>query len=464
MTNPVNYNQEDVYALSRYNYGVQNSGYNAKDALTTAGLFAGGYTAWNGGKWLIQNRKDYKTAWADVKQQYNNAKQLKGNNLKESYLNNYRSQYIADLEKAYAPAKTLTQAEISKLSPSKLAAYNRSQAISAEYNKVRQLIQQSKGLTGKALLDKQKEINQALADAKLAVAKGKATPGSALAATSKTGKAIQWVKGKTGITKAELALKTSAANGGKVAKFLTKAPKGTPATAIVALALEGPEVYKTYKKLGAGAGTKQLAKSAAIAGAGVAGYALGSMALGAAVGSVVPIAGTAVGAVVGLVGGLLGAWGADTIARKLLPSELELAAQKDANEAMNNPEKMKELLEKTEKTAENETNQEVLDNLQKSYDNVYGVLSPSTEASGKTTSTNEEETTLNNNVNEDSDGTNTNNNTSKIKEALKNIIEHIKTSWNYYNPNDVYSSLKQYEKPIYPSFPPIMGTPYGYIA
>ena len=452
MTDPISYNKNDVYTLAYYNNGVTPGGYSAKDALITTGAVAGGYSLWQGGKWALQNKKDFKGGFQNVKQGFQDAKQLKGANLKESYLNNYRTAYISDLEKRYQAAKTLSAAEQAKLSPSKLAAYNRNQAISAEFDKVRQLIKDSKGLTGQALLTKQNEINQALAEAKLAVAKGKATQGSAMAATGKVGKAAQWLKGKTGITKAELALKTSAANGNKAAKLLTKAPKGTPATTLIALALEAPTVIKTYKQLGAGKGTKQLLKSTAIAGAGVAGYALGSMALGAAVGSVVPIAGTAVGAVVGLVGGLLGAWGADTLARKLLPSELELAAQKEADEAMQDPEKMQELLRKTEETAANETNQAVLDKLQQAYDNTTAALAETGSETTASTPGNSAEQTPNTSA------------INKLKETLLNLTNYYKNSWNFNNPQDLYNSLKPYEKPVYYSPYQIGSNPYGMVA
>ena len=450
MTNPISYNKNDVYTLAYYNNGVTPGGYSGKDALLTAGIAGGGYGLFQAGKWAVQNRKDYKGGWQNVQQKMNDAKQLKGANLKETYLNNYRRIYIDDLEKQYKAAKTLSAAEQAKLSPSKLAAYNRQQAISAEYDKVRQLIQDSKGLKGQDLLNKQKEINQALADAKLTVAQGKATAGSAMAPTSKVGKAVQWVKDKTGITKANLAIKTSAANGGKAAKLLTKAPKGTPATTLIALALEAPTVVKTYKQLGAGKGTKQLLKSTAIAGAGVAGYALGSMALGAAVGSVVPIAGTAVGAVVGLVGGLLGAWGADTLARKLLPSELELAAQKEADEAMQDPEKMQELLRETEEAAADETNPEVLEKLQSAYDNTTVALA------GSQGTEQPEQTQDGGGKGQKTPPASVN----KLKETLENLTNYFKTSWNFYNPQDLYNSLRPYEKPVFGS-PYQMYNPYG---
>lgn len=463
MTNPVNYNKEDVYALANYNYGVSvPAGYSASDALIGTGIAAGGYSLWKGGKWAWNNRHDYKGGWQNVKNGFNNAKQLKGANLKETYLNNYRSLYIEELEKRYKAPKVLSNAEKAKLSPSKLASYNRKQAISAEYDKVRQLIKESKTLKGDELLKKQTEIKQALADAKLSVAKGKAAQGSTMAPTTKAGKAGQWIKGKTGITKAEVALKTSAANGSKAARFLTKAPKGTPATTVIALALEAPEVYKTYKELGAVKGTKQLGKSAVIAGAGVAGYALGSMALGAAVGSVVPIAGTAVGAVVGLIGGLLGAWGADTLARKLLPSERELAAKQKADEAMQDPEKMKQLLADTEEAAANETDQEQLSKLQKAYDNTSAALTPTiapTEEEEKETKSEQTE-----NKAGSTDNTKKQTGTDKIRNILETILKQLKTGWNFYNPDDVYNSLRQYEKPVYPSYQQFMGYPYGMVA
>ena len=366
--------------------------------------------------------------------------------MKETYLNNYRTNYISDLEKKYRAPKTLTAAEQAKLTPTQLAKYNRSQAISAEYNNVRRLIQDSKTLRGQDLLKKKHEINQAIYDAKLSVAKGKAA--GAFAPTTKVGKATQWVKNKTGITKANIAVKSAAAKGNKVARILTKAPKGTPATAIIGMALESGTIIDTYKKLGSGKGTKQLFKSVATVGAGVLGYAAGSAALGAAVGSVVPIAGTAVGAVVGLIGGVIGAWAADTLTRKVLPSELELDAEKKAEEAAANPEKMKELLKETEVKAQDETDENTLASLQKSYDNLSAQVAPQQEGD---TQLKKEESTLEK-KGKISD---------KFIQVLKNIQNQLENGWNFFNPQDVYNSLKPYEKPTYQQF---MGTPYGWAA
>lgn len=445
MTNPMDTTYNDALTLLRYNNGVKDNGYSLKDAALGAGVVVGGYSVWNGGKWAWKNRHDYKTGWQNLKDGYNKAKTLKGANLKDSYLNNYRTNYISDLEKQYPAQKTLSAAEQAKLKPSQLAKYNRQQAISAEYNRVRQLIQDSKSLRGQDLLNKKHEINQAISEAKLAVARGKATPGSAMAPTTKIGKAGQWLKAKTGITKADLAIKSAAANGNKFVRVLTKAPKGTPLTMIAGMALESGTVIDTYKKLGAGKGTKQLGKSAAIVGAGVLGYAAGSAALGAAVGSVVPIAGTAVGAVVGLIGGLLGAWGADTLARKAMPSELELDAQKKAQEVTKSPEKMQELLKETETKAANETDKATLAVLQKSYDNLTAKVTP-TDSNTQTT------------------GGNTQNGagkaSNKLKQTLENIQNLLKTGWNFFNPQDVYSVLKPYEKPTYQQ---LMGS-YGWAA
>lgn len=446
-------NYTDAYTLVKYNKKVPDNGYSFKDAAIGAGVVAGGYSMFKGGKWLLDNKKDYKTGWQNVQNGFNNAKQLKGANIKESYLNNYRNLYIADLEARYQPAKTLSAAEQAKLSPSKLAKYNRQQAISAEYDKMRQLIKDSKGLKGQDLLKKQKEINQALAEAKLAVAKGTATAGSTMAPTTKVGKALQWAKNKTGLTKANIAVKTSAVKGG-YAKFLPKALKGTPATVVVTLALEAPTVYQTYKQLGAAKGTKQLVKSTAIAGAGVAGYALGSLALGAAVGSVVPIAGTAVGAIVGLVGGLIGAWGADTLARKLLPSELELAAKKEAEEAVNDPEKMQQLLDDTVKSTENETDPEVLEKLQAAYDNLSGAGGAGGAAAVSQQGQDENPTTEQQPA---ANGKSKGQGVAAIKKTLENLIGQFKSNWNFFNQEDLYNSLKPYEKPIYPTYQPWSG-------
>lgn len=103
----------------------------------------------------------------------------------------------------------------------------------------------------------------------------------------------------------------AAANGGKLAKA-GKFMGGNGGFAAISLACEAPNIYKTYKELGADRGHKQLLKSAAIVGAETAGYAIGAKAgaaAGAAIGTAIcPGIGTAVGAVAGVLVGLAGSW------------------------------------------------------------------------------------------------------------------------------------------------------------
>lgn len=100
---------------------------------------------------------------------------------------------------------------------------------------------------------------------------------------------------------------SAAAGTGKLAKA-GKLVKGNGGFFLISMLCESPEVYNTYKELGADHGHKQLAKSAAVIGAETVGYAVGAKAgaaAGAAIGTAIfPGIGTAVGAVVGVLTGL----------------------------------------------------------------------------------------------------------------------------------------------------------------
>lgn len=106
----------------------------------------------------------------------------------------------------------------------------------------------------------------------------------------------------------------AASAAGKTGKFakVGKIVKGNGGFALISLAFEAPNIYKTYKELGADRGHKQLLKSAAIVGAETAGYAVGAKvgaSAGAAIGTAIcPGIGTAVGAVAGVLVGLAGSW------------------------------------------------------------------------------------------------------------------------------------------------------------
>lgn len=138
----------------------------------------------------------------------------------------------------------------------------------------------------------------------------------------------------------------------KAGKFV----KGNGGFFLISLACESPNIYKTYKELGADRGHKQLLKSAAIVGAETVGYAAGAKAgaaIGASIGTAIcPGIGSAVGAVVGVLVGLAGSWLAGKGMRALVgKSELEIEKENQARrivlQASTHPEFKEKLMAKT---------------------------------------------------------------------------------------------------------------------
>ena len=176
-------------------------------------------------------------------------------------------------------------------------------------------------------------------------------------------------------------MKKGATSSSKVVRGIAKGAKGGGlATAAIGLACETPDIIETYKKGGAGKGTKQLAKSAGIAAAEGVGFAVGAKVgaiagakIGATIGTCIggPVGtavGGAVGAIVGVGCGILGSWLAGKGARALAgKSELqkinEEEAKKLAENAQKNNEGKEELLAKAEERANLEgcTDEEVIE-------------------------------------------------------------------------------------------------------
>lgn len=131
-----------------------------------------------------------------------------------------------------------------------------------------------------------------------------------------------------------LTASSAAASTGKLAKA-GKFVKGNGGFFLVSMAFESPEIYKTYKELGADHGHKQLMKSAAVIGAETVGYAVGAKAgaaAGAAIGTAIfPGIGTAVGAVVGVLTGLACSYLAGKAMRAVVgKNEREIAKENQA--------------------------------------------------------------------------------------------------------------------------------------
>lgn len=138
--------------------------------------------------------------------------------------------------------------------------------------------------------------------------------------------------------------------GAKASKFI----KGNALFLAITGATElFTQVIPAYSQLGAGSGTKQLAKSTVKTAAAVGGWAAGA-AVGSAIGTCLfPGVGTAVGAAIGAVvsciGGCIGSWLAGKAADKIVgKNELELAKEKQAKqmaeEASKSPEAAQQLI------------------------------------------------------------------------------------------------------------------------
>ena len=128
--------------------------------------------------------------------------------------------------------------------------------------------------------------------------------------------------------------KAAASGTSKLAKA-GKFVKGNGGFFLISMACETPNIYKTYKELGADTGHKQLLKSAAIVGAETVGYAAGAKAgaaIGASIGTAIcPGIGSAVGAVVGVIAGLGCSWLAGKGMRAIVgKDELQKAKENQA--------------------------------------------------------------------------------------------------------------------------------------
>lgn len=132
----------------------------------------------------------------------------------------------------------------------------------------------------------------------------------------------------------------------KLPKSLTQTMKSAKAGAVIAVALEAPEVITAFAQGGAKEGLKQTGKSAVTATAGTAGWWAGAKvggvvgakvgaAIGAWFGGVGAGPGAAIGGLVGgLIGGAIGMWGANKAAKAVVG---ESFSEKQARMAQQNP-------------------------------------------------------------------------------------------------------------------------------
>ncbi len=382
MTNPIN---NDYYKLASYAAGAQlNHNPFGVEELQSQLIFAGATTAlplawqtgkaalWTAPKWAWQNFGNYTSAWQEIKNKNQAAKDavkhLKGENIFQTINNRSNYNSLLELEKKTVARPTYAEMSATTKPSARAKLFNKS-VKATYYDEARKLIEEAKSrkLTGKELREHLKKVDDAIAKADLAL--HKAIASGEIKPVTLRGKAWAGVKKYTGYDAVNGALKKGAASSNKAVKTIAKGAKGGGlATAAIGLAIETPEIIETYKKCGAGKGTKQLAKTTAVVAAEGVGYAAGAKIgavagakLGATIGTCIggPVGtaiGGAVGTIIGVGAGILGSWAAGKGVKALMgKSELqkhnEAEAKKLAKNAKNSQEGKEKLLSKVEKKA-----------------------------------------------------------------------------------------------------------------
>lgn len=382
MTSPIN---NDYYKLASYAAGAQlNHNPFGVEELQSQLIFAGATTAlplawqtgkaalWTAPKWAWQNFGNYTTAWNALQEKNKAAKDaikyLKGDNIFQTINNRSNYNSLLELEKKTTARPTYAEMSATTKPSARAKLFNKS-VKATYYDEARKLIEEAKAkkLTGKELREHLKKVDEAIAKADLEV--HKAVKSGLIKPATKMGKAWAGVKKYTGYDAVNGALKKGAASSNKAVRTIAKGAKGGGiATAAIGLAIETPEIIETYKKCGAGKGTKQLAKTTAVAAAEGVGYAVGAKVgaiagakLGATIGTCIggPVGtaiGGAVGALVGVGTGILCSWLAGKGVKSLMgKSELqkhnEAEAKKLAKNAKNSKEGKEKLLSEVEKKA-----------------------------------------------------------------------------------------------------------------
>lgn len=382
MTSPIN---NDYYKLASYAAGAQlNHNPFGVEELQSQLIFAGATTAlplawqtgkaalWTAPKWAWQNFGNYTTAWNALQEKNKAAKDaikyLKGDNIFQTINNRSNYNSLLELEKKTAVRPTYAEMSATTKPSARAKLFNKS-VKATYYDEARKLIEEAKAkkLTGKELREHLKKVDEAIAKADLEV--HKAVKSGLIKPATKMGKAWAGVKKYTGYDAVNGALKKGAASSNKAVRTIAKGAKGGGiATAAIGLAIETPEIIETYKKCGAGKGTKQLAKTTAVVAAEGVGYTVGAKVgaiagakLGATIGTCIggPVGtaiGGAVGALVGVGTGILCSWLAGKGVKSLMgKSELqkhnEAEAKKLAKNAKNSKEGKEKLLSEVEKKA-----------------------------------------------------------------------------------------------------------------
>lgn len=334
----IGYTSNDLLNIAKYTTGAA---INHNDLDIGSGV--AGYLVFDGaikgGKWLIDNKKNFKdqgfwsTLQKSIKATDDLQKSLKGSNIVETTKNFYKNNTLKELGLKYKEFKKLPAEEVTKLSETARLKYLQNVAKSKYYNEVRTLLKDAEKLSGAAYKAKMKQVYEAIAKADLNVHNAKLT--GELAPLTRRGKAVKTIKDITGINKAGTAAKELAVSSNTF-RTVSKAVKGNALFAGISLIAEAPEIAETYSKLGTSAGNKQVARSVVNIAAETAGFAVGmkaGAAMGAAIGTCIPIpgVGTAVGAVIGAAVGFVGSWLAGKASRAVVgESELKNHNEYDA--------------------------------------------------------------------------------------------------------------------------------------
>ena len=385
MVSPLN---KDYYRLASYATGAQiNHNPFGVEELQSQLLFAGGTMAlpiafktgkaalWTAPQWAYKNFGNYTSAWQELMAKNKAAKNainyLKGNNIFETINNRSNYNSLLELEKNIKTAPNYSNWSTLKTETARKKFINQGRK-AKYYDEARKLIEEAKTkkLTGKELKEHLKKVDEAIAKADLEVHKA-VTSGEIKPATLR-GKAWAGVKKYTGYDAVNGALKKGATSSNKVVKNFAKGAKGGGlATAAIGLAIESTEIVETYKKCGTRKGTKQLAKSTAVAAAEGVGYAVGAKVgaiagakVGATIGTCIggPIGtaiGGAVGALIGVGTGILCSWAAGKgmkamVGKSELEKHKEEEARKLAKNAMKTNEGKEKLLSKVEEKSRKE--------------------------------------------------------------------------------------------------------------
>ena len=312
-------------------------------------LFGGGIGAFQGGAWVWKNRGNYASAWQAAKQNAISAKAPKalvnGQNWFKNIQNrNYWQNIRLSESKIPNTPKFDTRAynalKIGEEREKFIQNFRNSIKEPAIFSNARTELAKIKAevkagtLKGSELKARLNKFNNMIYKAELRALESPGQKGFMWKFNKYTG--MNWAKRKS----LQAAIKEGTTTADKATRFAGKASRtfiknGGPITFAIELGCEFPDIIETYSKLGAAKGTKQLGKSAAVAGASAVGFAVGAKAggiLGAKIGTAVgacfggigaPV-GTFVGTIVGIGCGLFGGWLLRKGAKSAVgPSELE---------------------------------------------------------------------------------------------------------------------------------------------